>query len=95
VSEEDAYRAARICALNALAAAAEAAGGADNLRRVVKVTGFVNCGPGFANHAKVINGASDLLGQLFDQGHARAAVGVSSLPLNAAVELEMIVEVTG
>jgi enamine deaminase RidA (YjgF/YER057c/UK114 family) len=93
VSEEDAYTAARICALNALAAAAEAAGGLDGIARVVKVTGFVNCGPDYTAHAKVINGASDLLGKLFTDGHARAAIGVSSLPLNAAVEVEMIMEI--
>lgn len=94
VSEEDGYLGAQICALNGLAAAADAAGGVDNLLRIVKVTGFVNCGPDYTAHAKVINGASELLGKLFTTGHARAAVGVASLPLNAAVEVEMVVEVT-
>jgi enamine deaminase RidA (YjgF/YER057c/UK114 family) len=94
LSEEAAYKGAQLCALNALAAAVGAAGGADKLVRVIKVTGFVNCGPAFTNHAKVINGASDFLGKLFNEGHARAAVGVASLPLNAAVEVEIIVEVT-
>lgn len=94
VTEEDAYQAARICALNGLAAAASFAGGADKLLRVVKVTGFVNSAQDFTVHAKVLNGASDLLGSIFTVGHARSAVGVASLPLNAAVEVEMILEVT-
>lgn len=94
VSEDDAYQAARICVLNALAAAAAAAGGADKLQRIVKVTGFVNCGPDFTRQANVLNGASELLGKLFTEGHARSAVGVSALPLNAAVELELVAEVT-
>jgi enamine deaminase RidA (YjgF/YER057c/UK114 family) len=94
VNEDDAYQAAQICALNGLAAAAGAAGGADKLVRIIKVTGFVNCGPEFTTQAKVLNGASDLLGKLFSAGHARSAVGVAALPLNAAVEVEMIVEVT-
>ena len=94
VTEEDAYQAARICALNGLAAAANLAGGADKLLRVVKVTGFVNSSQDFTVHAKVLNGASEILGRIFTVGHARSAVGVASLPLNAVVEVEMILEVT-
>ncbi|MCW3491465.1 RidA family protein [Dethiobacter alkaliphilus] len=94
VTEEEAYEAARICALNALAAAANAAGGAEKILRVVKVTGFVNCYPDFTDQAKVLNGASDLLGKLFSEGHARAAVGAISLPLGTPVEVEMILEIT-
>ena len=94
VTEEDAYQAARICALNGLAAAANLAGGADKLLRVVKVTGFVNSAQDFTVHAKVLNGASEILGKIFTVGHARSAVGVASLPLNAVVEVEMILEVT-
>ena len=94
VTEEDAYQAARICALNGLAAAASLAGGVEKLLRVVKVTGFVNSAQDFTVHAKVLNGASDLLGSIFTVGHARSAVGVASLPLNAAVEVEMILEIT-
>lgn len=93
VSEEDGYKAARICALNALAAAKSVLGDLSNVISVVKVIGFVNSDPSFTAHAKVINGASDLLGQLFPGGHARGAVGMVSLPLDAAVELEMILEV--
>lgn len=93
VSEEEAFAAARICAVNCLAAIKRLTGSLDNIRQIVKVVGFVNCAPDFTAQPKVINGASELLGQLFAGGHARSAVGVSALPLNAAVELEMVVEV--
>lgn len=93
VTPEDAKESARLCALNALAAAAEKAGGLDNLRDVVKVTGFVASAPGFNGQPGVLNGASELLGEVFgDAGlHARSAVGVAELPLDAPVEVELIV----
>lgn len=93
VTPEEATEAARLCALNALAAAAEAAGGLDNLRNVVKVTGFVASAPGFNGQPGVLNGASELLGEVFGEAglHARAAVGVSELPLDVPVEVEIIV----
>lgn len=94
ISAEEGYQAARLCALNALAAAASAAGGADKIARVIKLTGFINSAADFTEQAKVLNGASDLLGKLFDSGHARSAVGVYALPLDAAVEVEMIAELT-
>lgn len=89
---EEAHEAARLCALNAVAAAAEEAGGLENLRGVVKVTGFVASTPGFNDQPAVLNGASELLGQLFgDAGlHARSAVGVAELPLDAPVEVEVV-----
>jgi len=92
VTPERAAGLARICALNALAAAAEAAGGLDRIRRIVKVVGFVASAPGFTAQPAVINGASDLLGQVFgDAGqHARSAVGVAALPLGSPVEVELI-----
>ena len=93
LSETDGYQAARICVLNGLAAAASVAGGLDKLARVIKVTGFINCDAGFSRQANVLNGASDLLGKLFEADHARSAVGVAALPLNAALEVEMIVAV--
>lgn len=93
VSEEDAYQAAKICVINCLAAIKGLTGSLDVIKQVVKVTGFVNSAPDFTAHAKVVNGASEFLGQLFETGHARAAVGVAALPLNAVVEVEMIVEV--
>ena len=86
---------ARICALNALAAAASVAGGLGGIRQIVKVTGFVASAPGFTGQPQVINGASELLLDVFgDAGrHARSAVGVAELPLDAPVEVELIVEV--
>jgi enamine deaminase RidA (YjgF/YER057c/UK114 family) len=94
VSLEDGKALARICALNALAAV-DSLVGIDTVTRVVKVVGFVASAPGFNGQPSVINGASDLLAQVFgDNGaHARSAVGVSELPLDAPVEVELIVEV--
>lgn len=93
VTPEQAKESARLCALNALAAAAEKAGGLDNLRDVVKVTGFVASAPGFNGQPGVLNGASELLGEVFGEAglHARSAVGVVELPLDAPVEVELIV----
>ena len=95
VSAADAAGMARICALNALAAAASAAGGLEGIRRIVKVTGFVASAPGFSGQPQVINGASELFIEVFgeDGKHARSAVGVAELPLNAPVEVELIAEV--
>jgi enamine deaminase RidA (YjgF/YER057c/UK114 family) len=85
---------ARTCALNALAAV-DALVGLDRVTRVVKVVGFVASAPGFTGQPGVVNGASELLGDVFgDAGrHARSAVGVAALPLDAPVEVELIVEV--
>ena len=89
------YDAARICAINCLAAVKTLEPNLDKIKRIVKVTGFVSSLPAFGDQPKVINGASELLQLIFGEKgiHARAAVGVTSLPLNAAVEVEMIVEV--
>jgi enamine deaminase RidA (YjgF/YER057c/UK114 family) len=97
VSASDAAGMARTCALNALAAAASAAGGLEEIRRIVKVTGFVASAPGFSGQPQVINGASELLIEVFgEEGrHARSAVGVAELPLNAPVEVELIAEIRG
>lgn len=86
---------ARVCALNALAAVHSLVG-IDAITRVVKVVGFVASAPGFHGQPGVVNGASELFGEVFgDAGaHARSAVGVSDLPLDAPVEVELIVEVT-
>jgi enamine deaminase RidA (YjgF/YER057c/UK114 family) len=94
VSAADAAGMARTCALNALAAAAYAAGGLDAIGRIVKVTGFVASAPGFSGQPQVVNGASELLIEVFgeDGRHARSAVGVAELPLNAPVEVELIAE---
>ena len=94
VSAADAAGMARTCALNALAAAASAAGGLDAIGRIVKITGFVASAPGFSGQPQVVNGASELLIEVFgeDGRHARSAVGVAELPLNAPVEVELIAE---
>jgi enamine deaminase RidA (YjgF/YER057c/UK114 family) len=88
------YDAARLCALNLLACVHAATGSLDAVKQVVSVNGYVNCTPGFPDSPKVINGASDLLVALYgDPGrHVRAAIGVAGLPLDAAVEVQMLVE---
>lgn len=85
---------ARVAALNALAAIAELAGSLDRVTRVVKVVGFVASDPEFTGQPAVVNGASELLGQVFGEAgvHARSAVGVAALPLGAPVEIELVVE---
>lgn len=85
---------ARLCALNALAAV-HALVGIDSVVRVVKVVGFVASAPGFTGQPAVVNGASELFGEVFGEAgaHARSAVGVAELPLGAPVEVEVIVEV--
>ncbi|HER25663.1 MAG TPA: RidA family protein [Rhodospirillales bacterium] len=93
---EEGYQAARICAINLLAQLKIACGGdLDRVRRVVKLGGFVNCRPDFTDQPKVINGASDLMGEVLgDAGkHARFAVGAPSLPLGIAVEVDGIFEI--
>jgi enamine deaminase RidA (YjgF/YER057c/UK114 family) len=93
---EDGKAAARLCALNVIAQAKAACGGdLDRVKRVVKVTVFVNAVPGFAQHPEVANGASDLFVEVFgDAGrHARAAVGAGSLPRNVATEVEAVIEI--
>ena len=87
--------AARVCALNILAQAKAALGSLDRIERIVKLTGFVNAVPGFTDHPQVVNGASDLLVEILgDKGrHTRSAVGMGSLPMDAAVEIEAIIQV--
>ncbi|MEZ5190342.1 MAG: RidA family protein [Schumannella sp.] len=94
VSADDAKRLARQCALNALAAADSAIGSLDRVTRVVKVVGFVASAPDFTGQPGVINGASELLGEVFGASgqHARSAVGVAVLPLDSPVEVEVILE---
>lgn len=90
-TSEQAAEAAGMAAINALAAAAAVVGGVDRIQRIVRVGVFVNSAPGFTDQPKIANGASDLLVRIFGEAgrHARAAVGVSELPLNAAVEVEL------
>ncbi|QNE45846.1 RidA family protein [Glaciihabitans sp. INWT7] len=94
VTAEDAKTYAATCVLNALAAVESAIGSLDRVTRVVKVVGFVSSDPAFTGQPGVINGASELLGEIFgDRGvHARSAVGVAVLPLDSPVEVELIVE---
>lgn len=94
VSADEAKQFARLCALNALAAAASAIGSLDRVVRVVKVVGFVASDPSFTGQPGVINGASELLADVFgDAGkHARSAVGVAVLPLDSPVEVELVLE---
>ena len=95
VDEQAGYQSARLCALNALAQINAALGSLDKVKRVLSIRGFVNCTDEFTNHPKVINGASDLLVEIFgDRGrHARAAVGTNSLPRGATTEVEILVAV--
>lgn len=97
VTPADGYAAARACALNILAVVRSVAGSLDRVRQVVKVVGFVNSAPGFTGQPQVVNGASELFGQVFGEHgrHARSAVGVAELPLDAAVEVEAIFRVEG
>lgn len=92
VDADEARSYARRCALNAIAAAADAVGGVDRLARVVKVVGFVASVPEFTGQPGVINGASEVLGEIFGEAgrHARSAVGVPVLPLDSPVEVEVV-----
>jgi len=94
LSIEDAMKACEMSTMNGLAAIDQLVGGIDRIARVVRVCVYVNSAPGFTEQPKVANGASDLLVKIFgDAGrHARSAVGVTELPLNAAVEVELLVE---
>lgn len=92
---EEGQKAARICAVNILANLKASLGSLDKVGRIVKLVGFVNCTPDFEDPHKVVNGCSDLLTEVLgDRGkHARSAIGMATLPLGAAVEVEVIVEI--
>jgi enamine deaminase RidA (YjgF/YER057c/UK114 family) len=92
---DEGYAAARACALTQMAVLRKHLGTLDAVKQIISVNGYVNAVPGFADSPKVINGASDLLVEVFGEAgrHVRAAVGVSSLPRNALVELQMVVEI--
>jgi enamine deaminase RidA (YjgF/YER057c/UK114 family) len=96
VTPEQAKELARTAALNAIAAVRAEVGDLNQVRRIVKVVGYVASAPGFTGQPGVVNGASELLGEVFGAAgrHARSAVGVAVLPLDAPVEVELIVEVT-
>lgn len=95
-SIEEAQDAAKLCAINILAQLKLELGNLDRITKIVRVSGFVNSTPDFGDQPKIINAASDFLFNVFDEKgkHSRIAVGVSSLPLNATVEIDAIVEFT-
>lgn len=95
VGVDEARELARTCALNALAAVVSVAGDLSNIVRIVKVVGYVASAPGFTGQPQVVNGASELLGDVLGEAgrHARSAVGVAVLPLDAPVEVELVAEV--
>ena len=95
VSIEEAKEAARMIILNRLAIIQDEIGSLDKVKQIVALNGFVNCEPDFYNHPQVINGASELLVEIFgDKGkHSRTALGAASLPLNVSVEINLIVEI--
>ncbi len=94
LSPEQAYEAAQICALNCLAVVKGLAGNLDRVEQIVKVVGYVNSADDFTAQPQVVNGASELLGKIFGEkgAHARSAVGVNSLPLDATCEVELVVK---
>jgi enamine deaminase RidA (YjgF/YER057c/UK114 family) len=94
LTEVQAQEAAKQCAINCLNVIKGVIGSLDKIERIVKVTGYVNSAPGFTSQPKVMNGASEFLGEVFGEAgkHARAAVGVCELPIDAAVEVEIIVK---
>ncbi|MHA1723188.1 MAG: RidA family protein [Candidatus Baldrarchaeia archaeon] len=95
ISVEEGYEAAKICALNALSIIKDIVGSLDKVKRIVRIVGYVNCTEDFEEPHKVVNGASEFLVKIFGEKgrHARLALGSNALPLGAAIELEMIVEV--
>mmetsp|Transcript_10870 Transcript_10870/g.20080 ORF Transcript_10870/g.20080 Transcript_10870/m.20080 type:complete len:177 (-) Transcript_10870:218-748(-) len=98
VSVEDAYAAARLTGVNICATLKYALGDLDKVKKIVKLVGFVNCTDTFTQQPAVINGCSDLMGEVFGEErgrHARSAVGTNSLPLGIAVEIEAVVEIEG
>lgn len=95
LTEEEGREAAKLCAINCLSAIKSVIGSLDKIKRVLKLTVFISSAEGFTAQPKVANGASEFIGEIFGEAgrHVRSAVGVSELPLNSAVEIEMIVEV--
>ena len=95
VTVEQGYEAARVCALNALAQIKLAVGDLDKVRQIVRLEGYVHCGPGFRQHPRVLNGASDLINAVFGgRGlHTRVALGIHEMPLDAPVQLVLWAEV--
>jgi len=95
ITVEQGYEAAKVAVLNCLSTLKQELGNLNRVKRVVKLLGMVNCTEEFTEHPKVINGASDLLVELYGEAgrHARSAVGMQSLPMNIPVEIEMVIEI--
>jgi enamine deaminase RidA (YjgF/YER057c/UK114 family) len=95
ISVADAKRAAELCIINGFSQLKFELGSLEKIKKFVKLSGFINCDPSFVDHSTVMNGASDMVIQIFeDKGrHARIAVGVNSLPLNSCIEIDIIVEI--
>ena len=95
LSQDDGYQAARQCALNAIAQLKAASGNLDKIKKIVRIEGYVHCADGFRGHPQVLNGASDLVAEIFGEKgkHTRLALGINEMPLNAAVQLAMTAEV--
>ena len=95
ISLEDGQAAARLCIIDGLSELKQALGSLDKIKKFVKVSGYVNCDPSFTEHAKVINGASDFVAEVFGERgkHARVSIGASSLAFDSSVEVDFIVEV--
>jgi len=95
VSVEDGYKAARQAALNAIAQLKAATGNLDKVQKIVRIEGYIHCAEGFRSHPQVLNGASDLVAEIFGKSghHTRLALGINEMPLNAAVQLSMTAEV--
>ena len=97
ISIDDGKKAAQLCTLNALSQLEVALGSLDNINKFIKISGFVNCEASFTDQSKVIDGASDLILQIFGEKgrHSRVALGMNSLPLDGAVEIDYILEKEG
>jgi enamine deaminase RidA (YjgF/YER057c/UK114 family) len=95
ITIEEGKKAAELCVINCLVQLKSALGNLERIKKIVRLSGFVNCDASFSDHAAVINGASDFLVQVFGESgkHARIAIGVMSLPKNSSTEIDMIVEV--
>ena len=95
ITEDQGYQAARQCAINAIAQIKAAAGDLDRVKRIVKVDGYVHTAPGFRGHPQVLNGASELFNAVFGERgrHARLAIGIDEMPLNAAVQICVTAEI--
>ena len=96
VTADQGYQAARVCGLNALGALKNEIGDLHRVRRIVKLSGYVNSTEDFTDHPKVVNGASDLISEVFGEigRHSRIALGANSLPLGSAVEIDLIAEIS-